>query len=254
MNNKNEKRINPDVIEGRNPVIEALKAGRTINKIQISKGEKSGSILEIIKRAKEKKIVLQEVDKEVLSRSANTSAHQNVIAYVTAKEYVEVEDIIEYAIKKNELPFILILDGIEDAHNLGSLIRTAEAVGVHGVIIPKRRAVAVNSIVCKAAAGAVEYMKIARVTNITNTIELLKKENIWVFGTDLLGETSLLKADLKGPIAIVIGGEGKGIGRLVKEACDLVISIPMNGKISSFNASVAGAITMYEVLKQRKGI
>lgn len=242
---------NSDILEGRNPVLEALKAGRTINKILIAKGEREGSIRQIAAMAKEMGITIQEVDRRNLDSVSLTKSHQGVIAYVSVKEYVEVDDILKAAENSGKHPFILILDEINDAHNLGSILRTADAVGVHGVIIPKRRAVGLTSVVAKASAGAIEYVPVARVTNIAQTIDYLKKNNIWVIGTDQTGDKEFYKSDLKGPIALVIGSEGEGMGRLVREKCDFVVQIPMMGNISSLNASVAAAVVMYEILKQR---
>lgn len=248
--NESEDR-NSDILEGRNPVLEALKAGRTINKILIAKGEREGSIRQIAAMAKEMGITIQEVDRRNLDSVSLTKSHQGVIAYVSVKEYVEVDDILKAAENSGKHPFILILDEINDAHNLGSILRTADAVGVHGVIIPKRRAVGLTSVVAKASAGAIEYVPVARVTNIAQTIDYLKKNNIWVIGTDQTGDKEFYKSDLKGPIALVIGSEGEGMGRLVREKCDFVVQIPMMGNISSLNASVAAAVVMYEILKQR---
>jgi 23S rRNA (guanosine2251-2'-O)-methyltransferase len=231
--------------------MEAIKGNRTINKLLVQKGEKEGSIRQIIAFAREKGIVVQETDRSNLDRISTTHAHQGVIAYVSSKDYVEVDDILKNAESKKEAPFIIILDGITDAYNLGSILRTADAVGAHGVIIPKRRAIGLNAAVSKASAGAIEYVPVARVTNISQTIEYLKKKNIWVVGTDLSGEKSFYESDLKGSIALVIGSEGHGMGRLVAEKCDYIINIPMKGQIASLNAAVAGAIIMYEILKQR---
>lgn len=240
-----------DKLEGRNPILEALKADRSINRILISKGDKEGSIKQIIALAREKGVVIREVERSALDEMSSTHSHQGVIAFVSVKEYVQVEDILTIAQEKNEPPFIIILDEITDPHNLGSILRTADAVGAHGVIIPKRRAIGLTAAVSKAAAGAVEYVPVARVTNIAQTIEQLKKKNIWVVGTDLTGDKAFFDSDLKGPVALVIGSEGEGMGKLVREKCDFVVNIPMKGSISSLNAAVAGAIVMYEILKQR---
>ncbi|NLD50153.1 MAG: 23S rRNA (guanosine(2251)-2'-O)-methyltransferase RlmB [Clostridiaceae bacterium] len=240
-----------DRLEGRNPVLEALKSDRTINKIVVSKGDKEGSIRQLIAMAREKGIVVQETDRSNLDKVSLTHAHQGVIAYVSVKDYVEVEDILESAVSKGESPFIIILDSITDPQNLGSILRTADAVGAHGVIIPKRRAAGLNSVVSKASAGAVEYVPVARVTNIVQTIEFLKKNNVWVIGTDHSGREPFYETDLKGAVALVIGSEGEGMGKLVTESCDIVVNIPMKGKISSLNAAVAGAIVMYEISRQR---
>lgn len=240
-----------DKLEGRNPVIEALKANRTINKILVAKGEREGSVKQIMALAREKKIVIQEVERSRLDSLSSTHAHQGVIAFVAAKDYVDIDDILAAAEAKGEAPFIILLDEISDAYNLGSILRTADAVGAHGVVIPKRRAVGLTTAVSKASAGAVEYVPVARVTNISQTIEYLKKKNVWVVGTDLSGDKAFFESDLKGPIALVVGSEGEGIGKLVAEKCDFIVNIPMKGQISSLNAAVAGAIVMYEVLKQR---
>lgn len=240
-----------DQIEGRNSVLELLEADRDINKIYVSRGEKHGSINKILAIAKEKRIVTVEVDKSKLDAMSQTENHQGVIAIVPPFEYCEVDDILDYAKQKNEKEFILILDGIEDPHNLGSIIRTAETAGVHGIIIPKRRAASVNSTVNKVSAGAVEHMKIARVNNINETIKYLKENGIWICGTDMDTNTEYYNQDLTGPIAIVIGSEGFGMSRLVKENCDFLVKIPMKGKITSLNASVSAGIVIYEAVKQR---
>jgi len=241
----------PDMIEGRNPVLEALRSDRAINKIVVAKGDREGSIRQVMALARRKGIIVQEVDRTRLDSISATHAHQGVIAYASAKEYVGVDDILEAVRYSGELPFIIILDEITDTHNLGSILRTADAVGAHGVIIPKRRAAGLNSAVAKASAGAIEYVPVARVANIAQTIEYLKKQNIWVIGTDSTGEKPFYKADLKGPVALVVGSEGEGMGRLVRERCDFVVNIPMHGRISSLNAAVAAAIVMYEIAKQR---
>ncbi len=241
-----------DKIEGRNSVIELLKAGKDINKLYIQKGEKKGSILEIIKLAKQNKIIMSEIEKTKLDQMSETKNHQGVIAIVPPYEYADVDDILDAAKKKNEDPFIIILDEIEDPHNLGSIIRTAECAGAHGIIIPKRRSALVNSTVVKTSAGATSYMKVARVNNLNETIEYLKEHNVWVYGTDMLGSSYYDEQDYKGGVAIVVGSEGEGMGRLIKEKCDFLIKIPMKGKINSLNASVSAAIVMYEVMKQRR--
>ena len=240
-----------DQIEGRNSVIELIESNRDINKLLIAKGEKHGSINKIISMAKQKKIVIVEVEKQKLNSMSQTGNHQGVIAIVPPFNYIEVEDILEYAKQKNEDPFILILDGIEDPHNLGSIIRSAETAGVHGIIIPKRRAVGVNATVSKSSAGAVEHMKIARVNNINEAIRFLKEEGVWIVGTDGEAKTLYYNQDLKGPIGIIIGSEGFGMSKLVKENCDFLVKIPMKGKITSLNASVSTGIIIYEVVKQR---
>ena len=241
-----------DKIEGRNSVIELLKAGKDINKLYIQKGERKGSILEIIKLAKQNKIIMSEIEKTKLDQMSETKNHQGVIAIVPPYEYADVDDILDAAKKKNEDPFIIILDEIEDPHNLGSIIRTAECAGAHGIIIPKRRSALVNSTVVKTSAGATSHMKVARVNNLNETIEYLKEHNVWVYGTDMLGSSYYDEQDYKGGVAIVVGSEGEGMGRLIKEKCDFLIKIPMKGKINSLNASVSAAIVMYEVMKQRR--
>jgi 23S rRNA (guanosine2251-2'-O)-methyltransferase len=241
----------PDRIEGRNPVLEALRAGRTINKILAAKGEREGSIKQIIAIAKEKGIVVQEVDRGNLDAISSTQAHQGVIAFAAAKDYVDVDDILNIAQLKQEGAFLVILDEITDPNNFGSILRTADAVGVHGIIIPKRRAIGLTPTVSKVSAGAIEYVPVARVTNIVQTIEYLKSKNIWIIGTDASGEELFSKSDMTGPVALVIGSEGKGMGRLVREKCDFVVSIPMKGNVTSLNTAVAGAVVLYEILRQR---
>lgn len=254
-NFKNEKQLEEneydDIVEGRNAVLELLDSDRDINKIFVQSGERHGSINKIIAIAKENKLVVTEVEKSKLDFMSKTKNHQGVIAVVPPFNYCEVEDILEYAKSKNEDVFILILDGIEDPHNLGSIIRTAETAGVHGIIIPKRRTVTVNSTVAKVSAGAVEHMKIARVNNITDTIRKLKENGLWIIGTDGSATTLYYNQDLKGDIAIVIGSEGFGMSRLVKENTDMLVKIPMKGKVTSLNASVSAGIVMYEAVKQR---
>ena len=226
-----------DQVEGRNSVLELLESGRDINKIFITRGEKHGSIKKIIAIAKEKR---------QMDEMAQNQNYQGVIAIVPPFDYCEVEDILEEAKEKNEDPFVLILDGIEDPHNLGSIIRTAETAGVHGIIIPKRRAAGVNSTVNKVSAGAVEHMKIARVTNISDTIQKLKDEGLWICGTDINTEKYYYDQDLKGALGIVIGNEGSGLSSKVKKNCDFLVKIPMKGKVTSLNASVSTGIIIYE--------
>ena len=248
---KDLERIFDDQIEGRNAVLELLESDKDINKIYITKGELKGSINKIIALANEKKVIVVQKDKKQMDMMAGTENYQGVIAVVPPYQYVEVEDILETAKERNEDPFILILDGIEDTHNLGAIIRTAETAGVHGIIIPKRRAAQVNSTVSKVASGALEYMKIARVNNITDTISKLKEKGIWVCGTAIDAEKYYYDQNLTGPLAIVIGNEGKGISELVKRNCDFLVKIPMKGKVSSLNASVSTGIVVYEAVKQR---
>lgn len=239
-------------VEGRNAVIELLDSGKDINKIFIMAGEKHGSITKIIAKAKENKVVLVETNKKKLDEMSTTHNHQGVIAITPPFEYADVEDMLALAKERGENPFILILDGIEDVHNLGSIIRTAETAGVHGIIIPKRRAAAVNATVAKTSAGAVEYVKIARVNNINDTIKKLKEEGLWICGTDMQTDTSYYNQDYNMPLVLVIGSEGTGMSRLTKESCDFIVKIPMKGKINSLNASVSAGIVIYEVLKNRK--
>lgn len=251
-NKKNVQKIEfSDQVEGRNAVLELLESDRDINKIFISDGEKHGSINKIIALAREKKIIINEVTKAKLNQMSQTENNQGVIAIVPPFNYCELEDILDLAKNRKENPFVLILDGIEDPHNLGSIIRTAETAGVHGVIIPKRRAALVNSTVNKASAGAVEHMKIARVTNISDSIEELKKAGLWICGTDINAEKYYYNQDLTGPLGIVIGNEGKGISEKVKNNCDFNVKIPIKGKVTSLNASVSTGIIVYEALKQR---
>lgn len=254
IENGGEENTFQDQIEGRNSVLELLESGKDINKIFIEKGEKHGSINKIIGIAKERKVVIVEVEKSKLNQMAQTDNHQGVIAVVPPFDYCEVEDILNEAKSKNEKPFIMILDGIEDPHNLGSIIRTAETAGVHGIIIPKRRACMVNSTVYKVASGAVEHMKIARVNNITDTINYLKENDIWIYGTEMEAEKYYYNENLTGAVAIVVGSEGFGMSRLVKENCDVLLKIPMKGIITSLNASVSAGIVMYEVVRQRNNI
>ena len=241
-----------DQVEGRNAVLELLESGKDINKIFVAKGEKHGSINKIIAIAKERKVIVVEKDRKQLEEMAGTDNYQGVIAIVPPFEYCEVSDILETAKERQEDAFVLVLDGIEDPHNLGSIIRTAETAGVHGIIIPKRRAVAVNSTVNKVSCGAAQYMKIARVTNISDAIEELKIAGLWVCGTDVATEKYYYNQDLTGPLAIVIGNEGKGISEKVKKNCDFLVKIPMKGKIESLNAAVSTGIVVYEAVKQRK--
>ena len=240
-----------DQIEGRNAVLELLESGKDINKIYIAKGEKKGSITKIIAIANEKKIVIVEKDKKQMDMMAGTENYQGVIAIVPPYEYVEIEDILNYAKEKKKDPLILVLDGIEDTHNLGAIIRTAEAAGVDGIIIPKRRAASVNSTVSKVACGALEYMKIARVNNINDAINKLKENGIWVCGTAVDSDKFYYEQDLTGPLAIVIGNEANGISSLVKKNCDFLIKIPMIGNTQSLNASVSTGIIIYGALRQR---
>lgn len=249
--NISNESIREDLIIGRNAVIEALKSDRTIECIYVSKGELEGSIKVALGLAKEKGAVIKEADRRKLDTMCDGLNHQGIIARVTPFKYCEVNDILEYAKSKEEQPFIVILDEIEDPHNLGSIIRTAELCGVHGIVIPKRRNVGVTSTVYKCSAGAIEHMKIAKVTNINSTIDMLKQQGIWIYGADIEGKDYSYNTDFSGACALIIGSEGKGISNLTLKKCDLLVKIPMIGKINSLNASVAGGIMMYEVLKGR---
>ena len=240
-----------DQVEGRNSVIELLESGKDINKIFVEKGEKHGSIHKIIAMAKTRKIIIVEKDKRQMEEIAQNKNYQGVIAIIPPFSYCEIEDILDKAKKEKDDPFILILDGIEDPHNLGSIIRTAETAGVHGIIIPKRRAASVNSTVAKVSSGAIEHMLVARVNNISDALEKLKKEGLWICGTDINTDKYYYEQDLTGPLGIVIGNEGKGIGEKVKKNCDFLVKIPMLGKVTSLNASVSTGIVIYEALKQR---
>ena len=240
----------PDVIAGRNPVSEALRSGRPIDKILVARGEKSGAVVGILAKARDRQIPVKEVDRTKLDFLSGIAPHQGIIALAAAKDYCTLDDILAYAEEQNEPPFLVILDELEDPHNLGAIIRTAECTGVHGVIVPKRRSASLSYTVGKASAGAIEYMRVARVTNIAKTIDELKAHGVWVYGADMNG-TDYLDCDLSGACAIVIGNEGKGISRLVREKCDVIVSLPMKGHINSLNASVAAGVLMYHALKGR---
>ena len=242
-----------DLIEGRNAVIEALRAGRTIDKIFIAKGDVDKTLGHIASKARSAGIVVTEADRRKLDAMSQTHAHQGVIALCAVKEYSTIEDMLAVAAERGEAPFLVLCDEISDPHNLGAIIRTAECAGAHGVVIPKRRSAGLTSIVAKTSAGAVSYVPVARVPNIPALLEQLQKEGVWVFGTAAEGTSDLYSADLKGPAAIVIGSEGDGMTRLVREKCDFLVSIPMKGKISSLNASAAAAILLYEAVRQRLG-
>ena len=239
-------------IEGRNAVIEAIRAGKTIDRLFIISGSQDGPIRTIIDKAKKMNTIISYVNKERLDQMSQTGKHQGVIAYTAAYEYAEVEDILASAREKKEPPFILLLDSIEDPHNLGAILRTAHQAGAHGIIIPKRRAVGLTATVAKTSAGAINYLPVAKVTNLSVTIEELKKEGIWFVCADMDGEI-MYSLDLKGPIGLVIGGEGEGVGRLIKEKCDYIAKIPMFGQVDSLNASVAAGVLAYEIVRQRLG-
>ena len=247
---EDENKQNSDIIIGRNPVIEALKSGKTLDTIYIN-AEAGGSISHIKTLAKKNDIVIKEVNDTKLNSMAQGASHQGVIAVGACAEYVSVEDILEIAREKGEAPFIIICDEIEDPHNLGAIIRTAEGAGAHGVIIPKRRSASLNHTVFKTSAGAASWLPVARVSNIASTIDYLKENGVWIYGTAANGE-SYTSIDLKGSIALVIGSEGFGMGRLIKDKCDFLLKLPMAGKINSLNASVAAGIFMYEAVRQRQ--
>ena len=238
------------LLEGRNAVREAFRAGRTVDRLYVQDGLKDGPVMDLIRRAKKADAVVDYVSKERLDRMSETGKHQGVIAHVAAYAYAEVEDILKRAQEKGEAPFVFLLDDIEDPHNLGAIIRTANLCGAHGVIIPKRRAVGLTATVAKASAGAISHTPVARVNNLSQTIEQLKKEGLWFVCADMDGRV-MYDLNLTGPIGVVIGAEGSGVGRLVKESCDLVAAIPMKGDIDSLNASVAAGVLAYEVVRQR---
>ncbi|MBO6060749.1 MAG: 23S rRNA (guanosine(2251)-2'-O)-methyltransferase RlmB [Clostridia bacterium] len=245
----------PNIIMGRNPVKEAIKTGRSIDRILVT-NEHDGSLNEILDLAFEAKLVVRNVDRSKLDEicmpfghNGRTGNHQGIIAYVPEAQYCELSDILDYAAEKGEHPFVVLLDGIEDPHNLGSIIRSAECAGAHGIVIPKRRAASVTATVVKTSAGATEHMKIAKVVNLPVAIERLKEAGVWVAGADMGGEP-MYKADLKGPFALVVGAEGAGLSRLVREKCDYIVSVPLKGKMESLNASVAAAVIMFEKVRQ----
>ncbi len=239
------------IIEGRNPVIEALRSDAQIDTILVNKESAQGSLNKIFELAKEKNILVKNVDKALLDRLSENKRHQGVIAEAMEYEYKDIDDILNYAKAKNEKPFVIILDEITDVHNLGSIIRSAECLGAHGVIIPKRRAAQVNGVVAKSSAGAIEYLPVCRVTNISECLEELKKKGLWIYGADMSGDKYIFEEKYDVPVGLVIGSEGFGIGRLVKEKCDILVKVPMKGNINSLNASNAASIIIYEIMKQR---
>lgn len=248
-NNGNEK--NSNIICGRNPVLEAVRSGREIDRLLVAHGVSGGSVTAIIAKCKQKGILIKEISPQKLDYYCGGANHQGVAVMFASQEYSTPEEILAVAAERGERPFVIVCDEIEDPHNLGAIIRTAEACGVHGIIIPKRRSASLNATVAKSASGALEYMKVARVTNIPNTIDFLKKEGLWVFGADMDGE-DYTTVDFNVPCAIVIGNEGKGIGTLTAKKCDGIVSLPMCGKINSLNASVAAGVLMYEALRKRR--
>lgn len=243
--------LNDELVYGKNSVLELLKSGKPVNKVLLLSDGSSGRNQDVVSALRERRIPFQFVDRQTLDRLTNHERHQGMVAYVAAREYVEVDDILDWAKECQEDPFILMVDEIEDPHNLGALLRTVDAVGAHGVIIPKRRSVALTGTVAKTSAGAVEHVRVARVSNLVQTLQTLKKKGCWVSGAEA-GGNDVFEADLTGPRVIVIGSEGKGISRLLRENCDEIVSLPMKGKVTSLNASVAGAVLLYEVLRQRR--
>ena len=243
--------VSESLIEGRNALTEALKSGRTVDKVYIAAGDTDRALARLAAQAKEAGAVVVSTDRRKLDQMSLTGAHQGVIASVAAHEYVSVEELLDRAEQRGEAPLLVICDELSDPHNLGAILRTAECAGAHGVIIPKRRSVGLTAVVAKASAGALEYLPVARVSNLSQTIRTLKERGVWIYGTAAEGSTPLYRADLRCPCAIVIGNEGAGLGRLVAQSCDVLVSIPMKGQISSLNASAAAAILLYEAVRQR---
>lgn len=243
--------ISPDILTGRNAVREALKNDRPINKLLIAENAHGGSMQEIIYMARQKKVIIQTVSQNKLDSLSGTNHNQGILAYTPPVDYADLDDILQSIEQKDEMPFLIILDELEDPHNLGAILRTADAVGAHGVVIPKRRSCPLSSTVAKTSAGAIEYVPVARVNNIVQTLNKLKKNGFWITGADMSSDTLYYDADLKGPLALVIGSEGSGISQLVRQSCDFLVKIPMYGQVNSLNASNAAAVLMYEVLKQR---
>ena len=250
MKDRETKQVNENLIEGRNAVMEAFRAGKPIDKLFVLNGCQDGAVRSIVREAKKHDTIIQFVEKERLSQLSETGRHQGVVAFAAAYEYSEVEDMLKLAEEKNEDPFIILLDNIEDPHNLGAIIRTANLAGAHGVIIPKRRAVGLTATVAKTSAGALNYTPVAKVTNIVKTMEDLKKKGMWFVCADM-GGTTMYDLNLRGSIGLVIGNEGEGVSRLVRENCDFIASIPMKGDIDSLNASVAAGVLAYEIVRQR---
>ena len=251
INNMRDTSQPDGIIEGRNAVTEALRAGENIDKIYIMTGDEDQALGHIASTARKAGIVVVDADKRKLDRMSRTQAHQGVIAVSAVREYSSVEDILQRAADRSETPLIVICDELSDPHNLGAVIRTAECAGAHGIIIPKRRSAGLTAVVAKTSAGAVSHIPVARVANLTSTMQELKKKGIWIYGAAAEAEQPMYKVDLTGPTAIVIGSEGSGMSRLVKETCDVLVSIPMHGKINSLNASAAAAILLYEAVRQR---
>ncbi|WP_394191275.1 23S rRNA (guanosine(2251)-2'-O)-methyltransferase RlmB [Paenisporosarcina quisquiliarum] len=249
--NEEIKEPTNEILSGKNPVLEALRSGREMNKVWIAEGVKKAGIAELLQLAKEAGLIVQFVPKNKIDQLTDGATHQGIAASVAAYKYAELDDLFESAASRNEDPFFLILDELEDPHNLGSILRTADATGVHGVIIPRRRAVGLTAIVAKTSTGAIEHIPVVRVGNLAQTVEDLKKRGVWIAGTDAKGSADYRRMDAKLPLAIIIGSEGKGMSRLLKDKCDFLYNMPMVGKVTSLNASVAAAILMYEVLRNR---
>ena len=251
MSEKEERELKNETIEGRNAVIEALRAGRSIDKIFIAKGEVDKTLGHIASKARASGVVVVECDRRKLDFMSVTGAHQGVVAICSVRDYCSIDEILALAAERNEKPFVVVCDEISDPHNLGAVIRSAECAGAHGVVIPKRRSAGLTAIVDKASAGAAEHMLIARVPNLPAALDTLKSRGLWIYGTAADGSSPLWQTELTGPLALVIGSEGDGMGRLVRESCDFTISLPMKGRVGSLNASAAASIVMYEVLRQR---
>lgn len=252
--NREEATPSDDHLEGKNPILEAFRANRTINKIWLAPNDgkrADPTISRIMAMAKEAGVPILEVPRSTLDRMSETRNHQGIIAQTASHEYVEIDDMIRIAEEKNEPPFLLMLDELKDAYNLGSVLRIADAAGVHGVIIPKHRSIGLDSVVAKASSGAIEYVPVARVVNLSRTIKDLKDKGFWIFGTDAEAPMSYDHADFRGPLLLVIGSEGEGISRMIRENCDVLVSIPMSGKVNSLNAAVAAGVVVYEARKQR---
>lgn len=252
--NEETKEPTNEILSGKNPVLEALRSGREMNKVWIAEGVKKAGIAELLQLAKEAGLIVQFVPKNKIDQLTDGATHQGIAASVAAYKYAELDDLFESAASRNEDPFFLILDELEDPHNLGSILRTADATGVHGVIIPRRRAVGLTAIVAKTSTGAIEHIPVVRVGNLAQTVEDLKKRGVWIAGTDAKGSADYRRMDAKLPLAIIIGSEGKGMSRLLKDKCDFLYNMPMVGKVTSLNASVAAAILMYEVLRNRQPV
>lgn len=243
-----------EIIAGKNPVLEALRSGREMNKVWIAEGVKKAGVAELLQLAREAGIIVQFVPKNKVDQLTDGANHQGIAASVAAYRYADIDELFESASLRNEDPFFLILDELEDPHNLGSILRTADATGVHGVIIPKRRAVGLTSVVAKTSTGAIEHIPVVRVGNLAQTVDDLKKRGVWIAGTDAKGSADYRQMDAKLPLAVIIGSEGKGVSRLLKEKCDFLYHMPMVGKVTSLNASVAAALLMYEVLRNRQPV